>query len=430
MTSDVLSCPYCNTALPQLDPATAGPRVRCPRCQELFPNRRARDDSDRNGSTAAAAESAVQIAATTEDPTAANRAVARRVLGIMLFMAVVGLVFALWTTRERRRNDRQDTSARPVPVVRAVPPAELPALGYLPPATNVVVGLHVADALRDPAARDLLLRLQQNPSGLGVQSLERWTGLKLDEIDHAVLGLRVDDRLPRVTLAVQTVAPYSPERVREALKATRRTERNGRTLYRFSLEKPPLEAALWFAGERSLVVGLSPQDLDEVPATPQPGLAVLPAPVRATLTQRLSSGALAWAVGHADDWTRTIVQLPLEAALPKEQRQALSQMKSFAVWYKADGALSLHAAIECTDANAAETFDRYLARLQERGKEIAPAAGDSAGLRSLLAALGEHFAHVQKGAWVELQTQAAPEAVRQALAPAAPAAPAGSPGSR
>jgi hypothetical protein len=233
-----------------------------------------------------------------------------------------------------------------------VPPAKLAGLGYLPRGTNVLFGLHIREAMQDPLSREFLARLRQGTTGFGLDSVEKWTGLKRDEIDHAILGLKVEDRLPpRLALVVRTRQPYSTDQVRATLKAERRTEREKKTLYRFPMGQ--LDGVIWFAGDQTIVVGLTVGDLDEVPLTPAEGLDHLPPALTQLMEERLTPGTQVWAVGHADDWEKTVARFLL-VTLPKEDQAGVAAVQSFGLWLQFDRGMTLNAAFRCATAERAE----------------------------------------------------------------------------
>jgi hypothetical protein len=351
-----------------------------------------------------------------------RRSTALLVLGVMVLMATAGLILALLTKGYRRANDHPQPPDERASRVRVVAPADLGGLGYLPPSTDVVIGLHVAEAMQDPAGRAFLGRFHpadlwrgraDNQPGLDTGSLEQWTGLSLDDIDHVVVGLTTKDRLiPRLVLVVQTRGRYDAEKVRAALKASRSPE-PGRLLYRFQLQKPPLEAVLWFAAERTLLVGLSPEDLQEVPDTPRPGVDHLAAPLQMMLKERMASGGQVWVIGHADDWDKTSARLLL-AGMSKEGRQALENVRTFGAWLQFGEGLTLNESFRCRDARSAEELERYLVPPEEERKPIKLLGG-----RPEMEAVARELARTLKAArqdeWVTVQAKANADTVRQAL---------------
>jgi hypothetical protein len=259
---------------------------------------------------------------------------------------------------------------------------------------------------------------RQGDAELGLDNLEKLTGLQLRDIDHAVLGLNVENRLiPRLTLVVQTRRRYNADTIRAALKASRSPEPGERQLFRFKLEKPSLEAVLWFAAERTLVVGLSEDDLKPVPAEPQPqGAGHLSRPLQEVLRERMGPSAQAWVAGHADDWDKTSVKLLL-AGLRKEDRQVLGKVRTFAGWLQFGQGMSVNADFDCADDAAAEALERYLVPKDAGDRKPIRVLGGRPETEPIARELGQTLKAFRKDTWVTVQAKARADTVRQALAP-------------
>jgi hypothetical protein len=417
------SCPYCNAVVAIPAGTRDGQFVPCPRCGERFPYHGLAIEG--NGTPPAPAEPGGQPAGENVVDRvgerlrgASKRSIALVVVGVMLVMAAGGLTLALATQHFRRTNDRPPPPDEGATRVRVVAPPDLAGIGYLPADTDIVAAVHLAEALQDPAGQEFLKRFRpegavrdqpgQGPALAG--DLEHWTGLALDDLDHVVLGLKVGGGAlpPRTVLVAQTRRRYDADKVLKALKATRLAQ-SARELYRFHLERPPLQPVLWFAGERTLVVALTPEQLAEVPENPPPGAEHLAAPLREMLRTRLGPGVQAWAVGHADDWERTTAKVPL-AFLREPDRRVLEGVRTFGVALRFGEGLTLTGACHCADAAAARA-------LEER---LAPPAGSDAKRLALLDAgqagpvgreLAQSLKVVREDDWLTLQAKANPSTV-------------------
>jgi hypothetical protein len=350
-----------------------------------------------------------------------KRSIALLVLGVMVVMAGAGLALALLTQAYRRANDHPRPPDGGVSRVPVVAPADVGGLGYLPPDADIVAGLHVAEAVQEPAGRLFLNRFHpasflrgpgDNPSAADTGALEKWTGLSLDDIDHVVLGLTINDRLiPRLVMVVQTRWRYDIEKVRAALKAGRSPE-PGRALYRFELQKPPLEAVLWFAGERTLIVGLSRDDLQDVPDTPRPGMDHLAAPLQAMLRERVGPVAQAWVVGHADDWDKTGVRVLLAGRI-EQGRRALEGVGTFGAWAEFGEGVTLNGSFRCRDVRSAEELERYLV-LPENERKPVPLLGGRPETEAVARELARTLKAVRQDEWLTVQAKASAATVQQA----------------
>jgi hypothetical protein len=335
-----------------------------------------------------------------------NRTTALFLLANMVLVAAVGLVGGLATQKDRRAHDaglprrprRWPVPDEPIensPLAATTAPHRLPALGYLPPGTSVVAGVHVAELLESQTGKQLLADpLKVADVELRLGSFEHWTGLKLADLDHVVLGVKIEDPFPpRSYLVARTRHPYDLDKIRKVLKA-QRLGGGRRTLYSFEPQGMPLPLVLWCASERTLVVGLLADHLKALPDTPHEGLEQLPEEVRTILKERVGPVGPLWAAGHADHWERTAAGALLER-LKQEDRVRLRSIQTFAIWMQLDQSVTVTGVFHCHDHEAAHALDDFL-QTRRRGATLA--------LKS-----------VQDDAWLTVQLRTDLAAVRRAL---------------
>ncbi len=374
MSNELPTCPYCNAFVSVAAGASPGQRVPCPRCGEAF--------TLRQPPSAESAGVQVVPAVFTAPPGvdidvdrrlqvgSRKRITAAAVLGVMGLMAAVGLAYALHTVHDRRAHDTamppphrrsplQDLPTAPTPAV--TPPAALEALRWLPPDVTVVAGVQVAELRQTDAGRDLMNHLfRVGKVDINADLLERWTGLKPEEIDHLVLGVKADEGIPPpAVLVVRTLRPYDAEAVRSALSAEPAPPVGAKTLYQCKPGDGGLRPWLWCADERTLVFGLFEKHLEAVPDKPAAGLERLPAEVRTLLEERLDSAGPAWVVGHAADWRKTAVALLL-GGLAEKDADLLGHLRDFALQLQTERPAKLLASVQCDDADAARALETRL----------------------------------------------------------------------
>lgn len=372
MNNEPPTCPYCNAFVPVDPTAKAGQRVPCPRCGEAFTLR-----PPPVGTNGVQVMPSVLTAPPAVDFDAhrrlqvgtRKRITAAAVLGVMGLMAAIGLAFALYTVHDRRVHDtamppphrRSPLQDLAMPTPAATPPAALEALRWLPPDVTVVAGVQVAELRQTDAGRDLTNHLfRLGNVEVNADLLERWTGLKAEEIDHLVLGVKADEGIPPpAVLVVRTVRPYDAEAVRATLGAEPAPAVGGKTLYKCKTGDGGLRPFLWCADERTLVFSLFEKPLEAVPDEPSAGLERLPADVRMLLEERLDSAGPAWVVGHAADWRKTAVALLL-GGLAEKDADLVGHVRDFALQWQAERPAKLLASIRCDDADAARALETRL----------------------------------------------------------------------
>jgi hypothetical protein len=331
---DAISCPFCNAAFASDQPRQVGAKALCPRCGEFLPVHLA-------GNLPSPA--APPPVSAPESMSGSNRRVALLVVGVMLLMATVGLTLALATVKWRRQNDyrvKRDTSAPP----SVLAPGELVGLGFLPEKVNVVAAVQVAALANDRAGRELLESPRPALLELLLGTVEKWTKLTAQDLDHIVLGTEVSDRLPQMTVVVQTRQPYDRSALASALHPSKPTLQRGQPLYRFGLH--PGEGMLWCAQPRTLVLlfrldALKMEDLDAIPLSPREGAATPPQALQALLAgHRVDKQSLIWAAGRLEE-ADAIEELAAFAKLPTGAIQFLAKIQAFGLSLLSQGDLEL-----------------------------------------------------------------------------------------
>jgi hypothetical protein len=285
-----ITCPYCNATIPQ-----AG--VACPRCGELVPMKTAEprgrgvqglpnraQDSERFGHPS---ETAAPFRHSW-----ANWQIGLAVLGFMVFMAAVGLGYALKTVEFRRSHDKPEEERSPASIVH---PADLPGIGYLPDDVQVIAGVRVAAARASEPVQATLSAL-----GIAMDDAGRVVGVPADDVDHIIVAASLKALPPRLTVVLRARRPINAESVRTALQAGRGIEHNGKTLYQVKLRPKGPDGLLWFADELTIVGGLVKDHFDALPPARNPSIDRFPEPLRPVLRDRVDGRSLAWAAVHVD----------------------------------------------------------------------------------------------------------------------------------
>jgi hypothetical protein len=343
--TEKIACPYCNALTTIPAGWAANQKVPCPRCGETF-RYKAIESADPAGPIHA--DVPARPFNSRPRPVIArrpsNRTIAVSVLGLMLLMALISLMVGLKTVPFRRSHDPGNP------------------LAYLPADTNVIALAQVQLALQEVAGRQLLSQLHFGNFGLDLGALEEWTGLRRDDIQTAVLGLRVDDKLPpRFTLVVQTQVPYDEGKLRAALEPER-IERGPRTLYHVPWGKQGLGMTFWYASDSILVAALTPADFDAVPSSPWSAtdIPLVPA-LQAYVRDRIGPDAHLWIIGDADHWDQTAAAL-LVPQISGVSAELLGELKTWGLALHFDDGISVNGACELRTIEVARRLAHQMAR--------------------------------------------------------------------
>jgi hypothetical protein len=404
----VLTCPYCNALVPVPPGAAAGQSVTCPRCGDAFPLQAA---------AAALTEPAPETppgSITNVAPSAAlpprqlsNRLVGGIILAMMLSIAAVALAYALATKDFRRSVDsgvpKKPRRAPPAAIEPlpsgppAVKPADLEALGYLPGQADLILTIQTGELLSAPLAPTLIqdgIRIGRTP--LNPDHIARLTGMSLQDLDHVVVGVHLDNSVPlHLWVVGRTREPYDADRLRKKLDAQRVAEAGDRVIHRFQTKQMPLPLNLFCPDDRTLVVSFLASDLKNVPATRNEDLDQLNSELVQVIRERVEVSPM-WLAAHVDNWA-PVLSNPLLPKYTKEVRVLLAGIRTAGVTLHLDKALTLKAAIHCKDADAARALDAFF---------HAPKQGANPSLKTQ-----------QDDAWLSLQVRTDLEGLRKSLSP-------------
>lgn len=403
MSNATLTCPYCNASLTVPAGAAAEQRIVCPRCGDAFPLRPTDTIANR---APASLENGIVPKPATSFPEAAlpvrrsNRAIAALVLGVMLLMAGIGLAFMLMTQAQRRAQDTNRPPRRPgkqlgvpelsgPPSVESIPPDKLEALGYLPADVNFLAAVRLPELLAYPLGVQMLREpLRLGDADYRLHDLPGWLGLRADDLDHMVLGVRVKkDVIPPFYLVIRTLQPYEEEPLRQRLKGKRVASADKKKIFAFRLPRGNLTLHVWCAEERTLVLSLFPDQLEALPSQPVAGLRQFAPEIRALLTERREAVAPLWLAGHSSDWSATLAA-PLLSRLKKEEAAKLASLRTFGLWIVPDQSLAVKGVFACKDEAGARELEEYV---RSRSRPEA------------------HLKTAQDGPWLTLQFQTEPD---------------------
>jgi hypothetical protein len=413
MSAPSFSCPYCNAILTAAEAPSSGSRIQCPRCGESFPSPSGLNDQG----TSVPRESWDSNGQPNARPVGSgisNRTLALYILAFMGLVALAFLGYAWQTQQIRREHDLQLPKGQSItiplgialacdvyiialvfailrpqnrpgpmrltmmlaaistvivttgllrvhirvssdsnpsedvfvaPVARHARPAELSALGYLPAEVNLIIGVQVSALMETREGQEYLAGAQPDKAS-NLLSIQNWTGLELKDIDYVVAGLRIDNNLlPGLILVIETKRPFDAAKFHEKLRASRW----------------PDPEAVRFPSSHTLILALNKKELEHVSAIADAGIHHLSASLQAALRERIALGSQVWAVGHAQDWKKTLA-LTYLATLPEENRKVLEKIQTFAVGVHVEKPTTITGAFQCVDEPSAQALEEFFRR--------------------------------------------------------------------
>ncbi|MFL5242366.1 MAG: hypothetical protein ACJ8FY_09685 [Gemmataceae bacterium] len=339
--------------------------------------------------------------------------------GIPVFalLVLVGVGLAIVVIQTRPVRGPRPTDPSDPQSVPAVLPSHLAGLGYLPGDVNLVAAVHVAECAQTPAGRQFLKRFHLRGETWGLDTLEKWTRVKLHDIDHAVLGVSLKSLIPRVTLVVRTIQPYDLPGIVDELNA-RETKIDGKKLYRFELPKMAREAYLWASDDRKTLVLTWPDDAAKtLPSTPYEGMAQFSLPLQAFISREIDPAAekqpvQVWAACHVEKWQDSPAQLlVLLRMLSPEEWETLALTKTLGLWSQLNESATVNLAFQAHDAQAALKLHQALAKEEKR----LPFVKTEGTAKPIFEELGQNLQTTQQGEWLKMETSVSAETIEKTL---------------
>jgi hypothetical protein len=339
------------------------------------------------------------------------------ILSTIFFLALGGLAVTMLAVQISTQRASRPALESEIQTVPSVPPASLSSLGYLPADTDLVAGIHVAEALADPSSKDIVTHFAFGP-GIDVSAIEKWTGLSVKEMDHIVLGLRVRGMLtPRMEVVVHTVRPYGAEAIRKKLNVSHYPIAGKSEVYRLTVDKSLLTPYLWFVDDRTLIVGGSAKDLEAVPNLPQSGPENLRPELGELLREGLGQGTPLWVAGAPREWDQTLIWSLLLSQQSKEERALLAKISTFGVGFQFGNGLALNAAIYCADDTTAVKLESYFTGHDLGEKKPFHLNAPRPHLEPIYRELGQSVKAEREQSWLILQAKARAETLHKAIHP-------------
>lgn len=344
MAETPVVCPFCNALVPSAVLAAARPA--CPRCGDRLPASM--------GSMATGPGLAQPPA-----PLPSGRSVSRRRL-IIWFLPLLLALLAVGYGLNLSGPDQPKLPEKPAPT-QPQGAVDLPALGYVPPESNLVAVVRL-DLLRTATQKQGLVL--PKPIAAMAGTLAGLAGLELDLIDHAVLATTLAGDLPQLTVIVQTAKPYSTQAIARARQPQQPTLWRQRPVYRFKLA-PMGEGLLLLVDQQTLIMvvrldAVKIEDAGSVPVKPHAGLATLAAPLRDLVRQRFGPQPACWLAGHLEK-PEPLAALLAFTPVAKEHLQLLNGVQTFGLSLDLHQGATLSGACRCRDAQAAYRLGKTLA---------------------------------------------------------------------
>lgn len=283
--------------------------------------------------------------------------------GSLAVVLAAGAFFAFVSGPIRHRSSQAGNSGGAVPLTQPLAPTQFETLAHLPSDSNVLAAIHVREMSRNFSGKSLHgFYFRVGTLEINSDHIEKSIGLKWEEIEELALALKTDGMLvPRPTLVIRSVRPFNASDLLKKLRATRIPEATRKDTYRFQWGESSFKPALWCPPEgMTLVIALTPADLEIILTSGGAGIARFASPLQTMLRERMNVPAPFWAVASSDQWDKSVLT-ELLAGLPQQEREMLFKVRALGIWLQFNGDVTVNAAAQCADESVSAAFRTYLA---------------------------------------------------------------------
>ena len=345
-----LSCPFCNSQFDSI-PANPKGRVTCPRCGESFTPRRSLTPSlplSESVGTQATIYAAVSVNGSYPPPRSNPIGLLQGLkpllllAGSLVLILVVAFCYYLW-------------NRHPIAPTKPMATAVIPALKYLPPSADIILGWQPgSEGARSEDAWNALDLLGMKSR---VEKLSQDWGIPPSQVRLLLLALELpdDSAIPKLFAVLQWNEPLADRRAFfRALRASRRDLNDAETGERYTTIIAGFPLELLVLDEQTYLFATESAALTAV----QTRLRDLPDPATFRCHEamrRLPSDSLAWLATGTIDWaSKPTVKLALQLAQRQAAEESLAGIRRLAVGITGAPNRMMRLAVEALDANAAD----------------------------------------------------------------------------
>lgn len=354
MTESAVLCPFCNAQIQRVAD-TAKPL--CPRCDTPLPSE-------------LAAKLGRGVSAPVQPQVPGTKKTLLATLGVMVTMAALTVGYTLWTQNFRRQNDFKKGIILTEAAAQA--PDEWTTIGLIPARCHIVGGANLAELRANAIAKSAIAEDAPRAIAYLQDQLKATTGLTLNDIEQASLGIEVVNGSLKIFVIVQTKAPYDAQTVQMLFAPAKATMVRNHPAIRFPLPYVG-DGTVWCMSDRHLAFLFRSEqgpidDLEAIPVKPRTKLDGSPAALQAIVKDRIDKQSLVWV---AADMTPTVGLIEVLAGFGAkiEPYRPLLSSKAIAISMKADTDIVLLGQVLAKSAKDMQALEGSLRDMDWRGEK-------------------------------------------------------------
>ncbi|NBR05735.1 MAG: hypothetical protein EBT92_08185 [Planctomycetes bacterium] len=332
-------CPKCNSWIDPPAGTVKGQKFICPRCEDTI----VWQGPDIAIDAPITAYSYIQK---DRDLPVKKSRTALAVVFVMSAMAIMALVFALSTQKERRSRDLAKANTDP-------------RQSYLQWFAGDSSLIAVLDLQKLKASKELAELLNLDGFLKKNSPISKALGNEPEEIKLLALTMPADRPLAS-SLFLQTLKPINMEKVNSRLQATPSGYRIGRETFRYQIDLFPMQPNYSKIDDTTMAYTMLPERFEAISGFERAGLNHLSGKLRPLIAERIPINAPVWIAAQAGKWDFNSLKLFLPALPEITKPDFMEDMDAIAIWLESGVEPVLRCEIMGTSAEAVKKLEKRL----------------------------------------------------------------------
>lgn len=302
-------CPKCNSWIDPPAGTLNGQKFRCPRCDDMILWLGPDISEDAPITSFSYAQKTLTIQ---------KKRTALGVVFIMTSMAVLALIFALSTQKQRRNRDLANAVSDP-------------RQSYLKWISGDSTLIGVIDLQKLKASKELSELLNLNGLMKDSQLTRKFLGTDLSDLKLVTFSMLVDRPLAS-SLFIQTLKPVGLEKITNRLQAVSSGYKVGRETFRYQIDLFPIQPTLSKIDNSTIAFAILPERMESIPGFEREGLNHLGGKLQPLIVERIPASAPVWIALQAGKWDLNSLKL-FFPSLPSDFKQDfMEDLEAIGIW--------------------------------------------------------------------------------------------------
>jgi len=253
-----------------------------------------------------------------QTPTIKKTHTALGVVFLMSCIAILALIFALSTQKQRRNRDLANAVSDP-------------RQSYLKWVSGDSTLIGVVNLQKLKASKELSELLNLNELLKDTQVSRKFLGTDLSDLKLITISMLADRPLAS-SLLIQTLKPVSLEKINTRLQAVSSGYKIGRETFRYQVELLPIQPTLSKIDNLTVAYAILPERMENIPGFEREGLNHLGGKLQPLIVERIPESAPVWIALQSGKWDLSSLKLFFPWITTNFKQDFMDDIEAVGVW--------------------------------------------------------------------------------------------------